>query len=119
MERINLILNHPRYVDYINRIKIHEEERIFCKHDMVHFLDVCRIAENLWLNYCISSDEFDNMWHISSKTMREYIYAVGLLHDIGRWQEYEEDIRHEVASKELAKSILEEIINFITLCFYY
>ena len=41
-----------------------------------------------------------------SKLNRELIYAAGLLHDIGRWQEYEEGIRHEIASADLASRIL-------------
>ena len=69
---------------------------IFCKHDMVHFLDVCRLAEIEWLQ--LHSCEIE----------KELIYAAGLLHDIGRWQEYENGIRHEMASGQLAPEILED-----------
>ena len=41
-----------------------------------------------------------------NEKIKEYIYAVGVLHDIGRWQEYEEGIRHEIASVKLAGPIL-------------
>lgn len=110
MERVNRVIQHPKYMEYLHRIKMHEAQRVFCKHDMGHFLDVCRIAEILWLQYCLQiskSDDTDSR-NIISDNMKEYIYAVGLLHDIGRWQEYEDGIRHEVASTTLAEPILEE-----------
>ena len=105
MERVNQILHHPAYVEYIQKIKIHEEDRIFCKHDMVHFLDVCRIAENLWLRQCLENKDIREDF-ASNMDMKAHIYATGLLHDIGRWQEYEEGVPHEVASAHLAESIL-------------
>ena len=106
MDRINKIIKHKLYLEYIQKIKVHEKERIFCKHDMVHFLEVCRLAEIDWLNCRIREmeKEYENFPKLSdvrinlSKIDREMIYAAGLLHDIGRWQEYEEGIRHEIAS---------------------
>ena len=108
MERINQILNHPLYLEYLQKIKSWEKDRIFCKHDMVHFLDVCRIAENFWLRFCLEKKECgeEKEDDIFSENMKVYIYATGLLHDIGRWQEYELGIRHEIASATLADSIL-------------
>ena len=91
-------------------IKKYESHRVFCKHDMSHFLDVCRIAEILWLQNCLYINKENNTKNsnITSDHMKEYIYATGLLHDIGRWQEYENGIRHEVASRDLAEPILED-----------
>ena len=111
MERVNKIINHPRYREYLDQIKKCEIERIFCKHDMVHFLDVCRIAENLWLQHRLKGQEYnpkgtETFFH--KERYRELIYAAGLLHDIGRWQEYESGIRHEIASAKLAPEILEQ-----------
>ena len=108
MERVNQIIKHPLYVEYLQKNKEHEKERIFCKHDMTHFLDVCRIAENLYLKHCLDVLERKNtkINTVYSEKIKEYIYAVGVLHDIGRWQEYEEGIRHEIASVNLAGPIL-------------
>ena len=116
MERVNRILKHKLYLEYIQRIKIWEKERIFCKHDMVHFLDVCRLAEIEWLELRLREAQknqkeildslnikSDNKLKVVSK---ELIYAAGLLHDIGRWQEYESGIRHEISSSKLAYEIL-------------
>lgn len=108
MDRLNQVINHSLYVECLEKIKEHEAERIFCKHDMVHFLDVCRIAENLWLRNCLLHQGVGkyNDKEIYLEQTREQIYATGILHDIGRWQEYEEGIRHEIASADLASRIL-------------
>lgn len=39
---------------------------------------------------------------------KEVIYAIGLLHDIGRVKQYEEGISHDIASVEMSKEILKE-----------
>lgn len=113
MERINRIIKHELYLEYVKRIKAYEQDRIFCKHDMIHFLDVCRLAEILWLNDRILEIE-ENAQKIfkvneeKEAVSRELIYASGLLHDIGRWQEYESGVRHEIASAGLAPEILRD-----------
>ena len=116
MERINRILKHKLYLEYTQRINVREQDRIFCKHDMVHFLDVCRLAEIEWLELRIVEMEDrqqqseDNLCCKSDSKLsfikKEMIYAGGLLHDIGRWQEYENGIRHEIAGGDLAPKIL-------------
>lgn len=113
MERINRIIKHELYLKYSGKIKAYEKDRKFCKHDMAHFLDVCRLAEILWLNHRISElkEKFQDNFLIceeAESVSRELIYAVGLLHDIGRWQEYESGIRHEIASAALAPEILRD-----------
>ena len=42
------------------------------------------------------------------KVSKEEIYATAMLHDIGKWQQYQEGIPHEVASAEIAETILDE-----------
>lgn len=95
MERANLIHKNTHYQDYIDRIKRAEEGRIFCLHNMSHFMDVARIAQIINLEEGL---------HIQ----KELIYATALLHDIGRFQQYEFGIPHEIASAELAPEFLEE-----------
>lgn len=118
MERINRILKHILYREYIQRINQCERDRIFCKHDMVHFLDVCRLAEIEWLELQLAEmkeKQQQNKENIAAKgecklkrINKELIYAAGLLHDIGRWQEYENGIRHEISSGQLAPEILKD-----------
>ena len=40
---------------------------------------------------------------------KEVIYAIGLLHDIGRVKQYEKGIGHHIASFNIAKEILKDI----------
>lgn len=95
MERINRILACSDYQKYLNQNDLAEAKRRFCHHNMSHFLDVARIA-------CILNKEEDY------EQSREVIYAAALLHDIGRWKQYEDGTPHEIASTELAPEILSE-----------
>ena len=40
MERVNGILKDPLYRTCLSKIALFERDRIFCGHDMAHFLDV-------------------------------------------------------------------------------
>lgn len=95
MDRVNLILENQIYQEYIDKIKQAEENRIFCLHNMNHFMDVARIA------YSINLEE-------GMEIPKELIYATALLHDIGRFKQYECGTPHEKASAELAPEILTE-----------
>ena len=44
MERVNRILRHPLYQSLLRELREAEAERIFCVHDMEHFLAVARLA---------------------------------------------------------------------------
>ena len=95
MERINRIIEHETYRRCLSDIKCLEKDRIFCGHDMGHFLDVARLAYILDLEEDIGID-------------RELIYAAALLHDIGRHLQYRQGIPHEQASVQLAAEILKD-----------
>lgn len=92
-ERVSKILENSLYKEYIRLNEEAEEGRIFCRHDMAHFLDVARIAQIL------------NMKE-QQQVEEEFIYAAALLHDIGRHVQYKDGTPHEEASAELAPSIL-------------
>lgn len=95
MEKINLILNNPEYMNYMIKNQEYEINRSFCHHNEQHFLDVARVA------YIINLEE-------NLKIDKEVVYAMALLHDIGRWMEYEKGIDHAIASKLLAEEILKK-----------
>ena len=95
MERVDNILQHKKYRKYLKRNKKAEKNRIFCKHDMVHFLDVARIGWILNLEKGL-------------KIRKDVVYGAALLHDIGRHKQYENGIPHEKASAKLAPEILRE-----------
>lgn len=96
MERVWKIYTHPLYVQNQEKNKMAERERLFCRHNIEHFLTVARIAYifKLERNYEVS---------------KENIYCAALLHDIGKWKQYSEGIPHEIASAETAESILQDI----------
>ncbi len=95
MLRVDKIRTHEVYQSYLRQNEAAEKDRIFCHHDMGHFLDVARIAWilNLEENYQIQ---------------KELIYATALLHDIGRFRQYADGTPHEQESARLAPQILEE-----------
>ncbi len=94
-DRINQLLTSKSYRCAYHKTKQLEETRIFCKHDLSHFLDVARLALilNLKMNLGVSE---------------ELIYAAALLHDIGRFKQYENKIPHEQASVPIADEILSD-----------
>ena len=95
MERINKIYNSEIYRRELVYITNDEKNRIYCRHNLEHFLDVARIAYIMNLEQNLGYD-------------KEVIYAIGLLHDIGRHKEYENGANHHIASANLAEIILKD-----------
>lgn len=95
MDRINRILNHDLYKTYLKRNEQAEADRRFCRHNIGHLLDVARIGMlfNLEGDYGLPKD---------------LVYGTALLHDIGRFRQYEDGTPHELASAELAPQILKD-----------
>lgn len=93
MERINRILISDLYQEYLEKNNQAEASRRFCHHNMGHFLDVARIAMILNIEEGYGQGQ-------------EIIYAAALLHDIGRWVQYENGMPHDEASLRLAPEIL-------------
>jgi putative nucleotidyltransferase with HDIG domain len=98
MDRINKILLNEKFNTFMDKNIIAEKDRIFCHHNLNHLLDVARIA------YILALEE--NMY-----IEKDIIYATALLHDIGRWKEYESGQDHAIVSSELCEDILFEV-NF-------
>ena len=95
MDRVTDIINHADYIKYMNKIDEMEKERNLCHHDIHHFMGVARIMYIINLEKGLNFD-------------KEVIYACGLLHDIGRWKQYEDGTPHEIASADLSKDILKD-----------
>lgn len=95
MKNINKIINNKAYKDALEKLNKYEENREFCNHTIEHFIDVARIAYIMVLEEKIDIS-------------KEVIYAIGLLHDIGRVKQYEEGIDHDIASVEMSNEILKE-----------
>ncbi|MCL2045907.1 MAG: HD domain-containing protein [Oscillospiraceae bacterium] len=128
MDRINAILSHPLFTDSLRHIEIAERDREFCKHDLEHFLAVARIANILFygelydtknhgllkeqseiqstsnIDFTDTNDDFDD----ENRDNKEIIYAAALLHDTGRWKQYDDGTPHEEESARIAELILPE-----------
>lgn len=85
-----------RYLKCLSDIEKLEENRIFCKHNLSHFISVARIATIIW------QEEGGG-----NNLKRDIIYAAGLLHDIGRSEEYTKGTPHEEAGAIIAGEILQ------------
>lgn len=90
---IEHILADPQYRAHLEKNQLWEEDRPFCRHDFEHMLAVARIAYLLVLER-------------NAGISREIAYAAGLLHDIGRWEQYQRGVPHADASAEAAEGIL-------------
>ena len=95
MNNIDAIMNNKLYREALEKLSEYERDREFCNHTIEHFMDVSRIA------YIMILEENLNV-------SKEIVYAIGLLHDIGRVKQYEEGIHHDIASVEMSKEILKE-----------
>ncbi len=95
MDRVSGIINNKTYKECVSYIKASEEKRQFCLHGEEHSLDVARICYIINLEECLGYK-------------KDVIYAMALLHDIGRCEEYKEKASHHEAGARLAKVILEE-----------
>ena len=93
MEREDKILAHPEFQVYMRRIREQERTRVFCLHGIEHSLDVARIGYIKNLEQGLSFRQ-------------DVIYAMALLHDIGRCEEYASGKSHHEAGAELARPIL-------------
>ena len=98
MKNIDIIMNNSMYTESLEKLKKYEENREFCNHTIEHFIDVARIA------YIMVLEE-------DLKVSKEVIYAIGLLHDIGRVKQYEEGIHHDIASVDMSREILKETLQ--------
>ncbi len=92
-DRIQRIWDHPLFQEGLRANERLERDRIFCKHDYSHLLDVARLAfiENL---------------ETGAGIQKYMIYAAALLHDIGRYLQYTKQLPHQEASARLAEKIL-------------
>lgn len=95
MTRIDSILKHELFRYHVAENQKAERNRIFCHHDMGHFLDVARIGEILNLESGLGLE-------------RELIYAAALLHDLGKHIQYADGTPHELAGAQIAPQILQD-----------
>jgi len=94
LPRINDLLDRPEFQQYLDKTADLEKERAYCRHDFEHVLGVARIS------YAYLLEQGEN------SLSKEVVYAAALLHDIGRWVEYQTGEDHAQASARLAEPVL-------------
>ncbi len=94
MDRVNKLIKDVDFVKYTSINKELEKDRVFCRHGIEHSLDVARILYILVL---------ENSLDIS----KDIIYAAALLHDIGRYAQYEANISHHQAGADIGRRLLD------------
>ena len=82
MSRVNAIINHKEYQDWIIANNQAEYGSEYCRHGLEHAFDVARIAYELWLD------------HQGNPVAKDIVYAAALLHDIGYWSNFEDLHEH-------------------------
>ncbi|MHB1652452.1 MAG: HD domain-containing protein [Desulfitobacteriaceae bacterium] len=96
MERINQVIQGKDFQQYLQKTAELEQQRLYCKHGFDHLLAVARIA-------CVYLLE-----HGENNFEKEIVYSAAILHDLGRWVEYQTGEDHAVVSARLAGPLLEE-----------
>lgn len=93
MEYVARLLKDKIFLDSLKKLEEREADRMYCRHDFTHLMDVARLGWLYALEEGIAVD-------------KEQIYLMALMHDIGRIEEYEHGISHAEAGRKLAGEIL-------------
>ena len=93
MDTVTRLIQHPLYKEKYDALQAYEKERLYCRHDMHHFMRVAQIADQIARENGLSFST-------------EEITLVALLHDIGRTMQYQNKISHAEASASFAREIL-------------
>ncbi|MTV48509.1 HD domain-containing protein [Heliobacillus mobilis] len=140
LNRVRRILEQPLFLKCLEQNAACEKDRLFCRHDLTHLLDVARIAYILALESPDEYRQFAQALHrrnaaadagnlgvsetvtdekaeadtniriddqIKEKT-KEVIYSAALLHDMGKWKQYETGEDHAKVGAELCKPLLKD-----------
>lgn len=96
LEITNRIIACDKYLHELKLLAELEHDRIFCGHDIEHFLNVARITMIMCCENSICIDP-------------DIVYSAALLHDIGRTDEYISGVPHDEAGIRKAEVILKEV----------
>ena len=131
MKYTDRVLKHPLFVNYTERIRELEKDRIYCGHQLEHSMDVARLAWIYYMEDMLSDtdqvghffaidqvyaskedsegEELDVVWQKKCEMLKDLFYTCALLHDIGRAVQYETGVHHSIAGQELARQVLEDV----------
>jgi len=107
LDRIDMIKKDPLYLECLSLNSLREQERVFCRHDQEHLEAVARISLKI-ITEAVGLDRFARDQGLEGTTQAAgVIYAAGLLHDLGRWRQYDAGEDHAGAGARLARPVLE------------
>ncbi|MFZ5646096.1 MAG: HD domain-containing protein [Bacillota bacterium] len=106
LKRIELIKEDPFYLECLSLNGDRERDRLFCRHDYKHMLLVSQISCKI-INEISSLDGLAREVNGGAMEALEVIYAAGLLHDIGRWRQYDTGVDHALVGSGMAVPLLE------------
>lgn len=96
MPRVDALWKSTEFQRHLHNLSDLERNRIYCRHGLPHLLDVARIMRIRALADGVKIDP-------------EVLYAAALLHDIGKDEQYETGIPHDVASERVARELLDAL----------
>lgn len=99
------LLKNPQFQEIQKNISEWEQDRIYCRHELSHALDVCRMAWIMFLEHAHQNQEKVQL----TEEIKDRIYVAGLLHDIGRACQYETGEHHSDAGARIAGEILRQL----------
>lgn len=106
MKRVELLVNDSLYKDYMQRNCEEQIEPRYCQHDFRHHLDVARITYILVLEHNDLNYFIKDAGLAGKLAAKEVIYAAGLTHDLGKWNEYQTGIDHASYGSKLVRDLL-------------
>lgn len=120
MKYCDRVLKHPIFEKFMQEIRQLEADRVYCRHELEHGVDVARLA---WIYYMEDKldDDSQNVgvlywkrpsygeWVEEKEEVKDLIYTCALLHDIGRVTQYRTGIHHSISGVEPAMQILQDI----------
>lgn len=95
MPLVERLTAHPLFREKIRQIEELERARVFCRHGWEHCMAVARAAALL--------NEEQQLGF-----PKQTLYALALVHDLGRAEQYMDGVPHEEAGVETARRILTE-----------
>lgn len=93
MFRVERLLYNGQFQELMGELEELERNRVFCRHGWEHCMAVARAAALLNEERCLGYS-------------REMLYALALVHDIGRVQQYKDGTPHEEAGARIAGELL-------------
>ena len=106
MDRIQRLKADAFYQECLSLNGDRERDRLFCCHDYQHMLDVAQISYKIVGTGSLY--EFAVKEGLSGVNgASEVVLAAGLLHDIGRWRQYDTGEDHALVGAAMARPVLE------------